>query len=647
MSDALMASLVEPCELSPAALPWPASWTVRREPCLAMSAAERCEALQALGGEQPHYWVLHQGPVAPGAERQSLVNLDSALALSSALQQQFASNDRPQLMIQRLPRLRAAGVLFSRHPRRPDLDHIVVEGAAADGEQQRLILHRDGLLAWAGDNSALLTGLTADFHRLAHQLMAHAEGAYAAEWVFDGEQLWVIQVMTVGTLPMPQEAWSRRAEGGISPQVISPLWYTLIGRWWKAGFWRPLGEQAGWQALHNIEPYRRQHSHLYGNSVFIRALQDWRGVARSGRALPPAWRRPELPVSALPGRWQRVRWWLRARWLHYQLLAVQRRPPSDRWLQLMRLDRIGERLAHLAGQLRCIWLPELPSTHFASLTPAALWRDLAALAEGELSADELLGRHGQLAAGLDPVWPRWAEQGADLNQLFAHLPELSPARRMALRSLTESSEPLLRMQQQLDHTEQQLAAMLRSVLQEMADWLHQKARLKHPDDIFFVYFDELWQLWREAPPANLLARLAERKVRYLTDGHSGPPDWIIDQIGYGTRAFGRETRQPLLRGYPLVPGQVSGRLRRIDSGWQLNQLQPGDLVVLDQCAAGWLPWLSLAGGLLLAHRDPQDPAVALARALSIPTVWGVDDAMHSVVEGDLLTLDADQGWVGG
>ena len=117
-------------------------------------------------------------------------------------------------------------------------------------------------------------------------------------------------------------------------------------------------------------------------------------------------------------------------------------------------------------------------------------------------------------------------------------------------------------------------------------------------------------------------------MRYLTDGHSGPPDWIIDQVGYGTSAFARENRQPLLRGYPLVAGAARGTVRRLGSGWQLNQVCPGDILVLDQSDAGWLPWLCLAGALVLTHRDPCDPAVALARQLQIPTIWGVDDAMH-------------------
>src|SRR5690554_7098282 len=114
--------------------------------------------------------------------------------------------------------------------------------------------------------------------------------------MWDGTQLWVIQVLSIGSLPVPQEAWTRHSPA-IGVQVISPLWYTLFGRWLKAGFWRPLGVRAGWTGLANIEPFRRQHSHLYLNSQFVAALQGWRGRSRLDAGLPPAWRVANLPTG--------------------------------------------------------------------------------------------------------------------------------------------------------------------------------------------------------------------------------------------------------------------------------------------------------------------------------------------------------------
>src|SRR5690606_23604184 len=177
----------------------------------------------------------------------------------------------------------------------------------------------------------------------------------------------------------------------------------------------------------------------------------------------------------------------------------------------------------------------------------------------------------------------------------------------------------------------------------MAQQLSARGDLHHPDDICFLYFDELWQCWRGEARAGLRDKLAERKVRYLTDAHSGAPDWIIDQVGYGNSAFASENRQPLLRGYGVVAGEVRGTVRRLVSGWQLNQLEPGDIVVLNRCEPGWLPWLTLAGALVMTHRDERDPALALARALQIPSIWGVSDALHSVVDGDVMVVDGAHG----
>jgi rifampicin phosphotransferase len=629
--------------LPPAAdgLPRPPSWRIDAAAFRALPLADQCEQLSQLAGSAEGYWVLHQGAMAPGSQRQLLTNLDSVVALMAALSQRFAESGAPDaLTVQRLPPQRAAGVLFSRHPRRPDLDHIVVEVAGGGPDIERVILHADGHLAWSSGDPAALASLLPAFQDLALRLGRANTVPLAAEWVWDGEQLWVVQMMTIGTLPVPTEAWTRRSPAAGGTQVITPLWYTLFGRWLKSGFWRPLGHRAGWTSLANIEPFRRQHSHLYLNSQFVGALQRWRGYWRGSEDLPPGWRLPGLPLAPPVGALGR--WWfaLRLYRLRRGLARLSAVSAKDPWLLLMALDQVGEKLAGLYGQLHLLWLPEQQSRLAPGLSQRQAAR-IRALGRGELlSVDQSVD-----AAGLDPVWPRWREGGTDQQALIGQLALVPAARKAAMEAVTEDRSSLGRLCTELEDVILLLTAQLREVLRSMAVRLHQQGILKHPDDVFFLYFDELWQCWRNAPRSGLGERLAERKVRYLTDGHSGPPDWIIDQVGYGISAFASENRQPLLRGYGLVAGQVRATVRRIGSGWQLNQLQSGDIVVLDHCEPGWLPWLCLAGGLVLAHRNPLDPAVALARALSIPTVWGVDDAMHSVVDGDVMDLDGDQGEV--
>lgn len=644
----------------------PPSWQVCRDQFIALDVPERTALLAELEQGQAGYWVLHQGAMAAGSQRQLLANLDSAVSLQAALAQHFNQPAAPAcLVIQRLPPQRGAGVLFGRHPRRPDLDHIVVElsvelsveQAAGAGEESsavgRLILHADGQLAWsnAGANAspseadhveqALITALA----ELADSLKRSYDQPSAVEWVWDGAVLWVIQVLSIGSLPRPQEAWTRHSPA-IGVQVISPLWYTLFGRWLKSGFWRPLGARAGWTELGNIEPFRRQHSHLYLNSQFIVALQGWRGNARLEADLPPAWRVQDLPaaapVSTLKQQWLRWRLaWLKRRLRRQTKASVKH---TDLWLQLMALDQLGERFAALYGQVHLLLLPE--QVDFEPGLTTGQCQQLAALATDKKAgqATELAKQFADLAPGHDPAWPRWSESPADMQQLLELWQALPDDRRERIAALQADSHPLALLRAEVDELLAQIGSALRQLLRQMAVQLHAKGRLNHPDDIFFLYFDELWQCWRgETTRAGLATKLAERKVRYLTDGHSGPPDWVIDQVGYGTSAFAQKNRQPLLRGYPLVEGNFTAAVRRLESGWQLNQIKAGDILILDRCDPGWLPWLCVAGAVVLTHRDQQDPAVALARQLQIPAIWGVDDAMHSVVDGDVMTVEGGQG----
>jgi rifampicin phosphotransferase len=633
--------MIEAMSVPEDGLPWPPMWRIQRDQFVAVEPDAQIEALIQLAGDQPGYWVLHQGAMAPGSQRQLLANLDSAVSLRTALNQHFLGGSAlPALMVQRLPTQKAAGILFSRHPQRPDLDHIVIEGGGADEPVSRLILHRDGALAWRSDDSASLVEAMAALHDLATLLAQHYASPMAAEWVWDGDRLWVIQVMTIGSLPMPQEAWTKRSAASGGAQAISPLWYTLWARWLKAGFWRPLGVRAGWQNLSNIEPFRRQHSHLYLNSQFPRALQRWRRRRRRSDDVPPAWRESATAYSEGVSLLQRQWLTLRLALLERQLKRQQIRAPADLWLALMACDGLGEKLAALHGQLNMIWLPEWHCPEPAGLSASQV--DALQALVGQKGA---LTHSSMAAPGLDPAWPRWSEQPPDVGALRTQLLQLPEARRRRISTLEGSGLPLMALRARLDDAVALLATRIRGIVQQMAGVLYQKRILKHPDDVFFLYFDELWQCWRGQPANRLAERLAERKVRYLTDAHSGPPDWIIDQVGYGTSTFARENRQPLLQGKSLVGGQAQGPARRLGSGWQLNQVQAGDILILDRCDPGWLPWLCLAGGVLLAHQDPLDPAASLVHALGIPAVWGVDDAMHSVVDGDMLNLDGDQGVV--
>ncbi len=638
-------------------LPIPPSWRIDRSVVADSSAASLTHQLRALPRmfTDDRYWVLQQGPMNADSRRESLLNLDSDESLAAALRSIFDREPGPDhVVIQALPRQQAAGVLFTRHPLRQDLPHMVVEGVVeGSNERQRLIFDDSGRLVHASQAVVPLSQQVdeSQLRRLHTTLKQNFDRPQAGEWVFDGEQLWLLQTLPVGSLPEPKEAWTRRAGVGLFNQVETPLWYTLAGRWLKAAFWEPLVEQAGWSRLAKVEPYRRQHSHIYTNCAFFRELQQQhKGAARF---VPPAWQQLEIHDEATPVRLRSrladtVTQW-RHRWTLTQLsldIRHWKEPDVTRealWRAFMRLDAMGEALSRVDGELAYLTLADALPRYEAPLplallvTPAEL-QAVEALARGDLEAV----RETSLRPGADPVHAPLNEgpaQAATLNGL--QQPGIVSDGQLAQPS--EQDANALRMARTARGLRFAIGNRLRRLLRSMGAIVVEQGTLQHPDDIYFLYFDELWQLWmgQKLPASAGREVIGDRKLRYLDDGLQGAPDWKMDQVGYG---FGGGQRlSPLLRGLPLVDGSAEGPIRRVCSAWCLNKILPGDIVVVDQVEPAWLPWLVQAAGLVIAEQDPANAAASLAVTYGIPAIWSASDVMHSVQDNLQATLDATQG----
>ena len=638
-------------------LPIPPSWRISRQVITGNSVQWLTQQLATLAHmfSGDRYWVLQQGPMNPESRRESLLNLDSDEALAAALQRIFQRAPGPDhVVIQALPKQHAAGVLFTRHPLRQDLPHMVVEGVVGgNSERQRLIFDENDRLVYAPEAQLPLNQQVGEalFCRLHRQLKDNFKHPQAGEWVFDGEQLWLLQTLPVGSLSVPKEAWARRAGVGLFNQVETPLWYTLAGRWLKAGFWEPLVESAGWKGLAKVEPYRRQHSHIYTNCAFFRELQ--REHPGAARFVPPAWQSLECDPASAPQTVgssfsKSINQW-RQSWILLQLsLNVQKwkQPEVTReglWRAFMRLDAMGESLSRVEGELAYLRLADALVDYRAPLpltllvTPTEL-RALQSLVAGEVDSV----RDTALRPGVDPVHAPLNEGPAQASTLN-RLQQPGIVSDAPLAQLSDADEQAFKMARTARGLRFAIGNRLRQLLRSMAAIAVEQGTLQHLDDIYFLYFDELWQLWMgSALPASAnKAVIGDRKLRYLDDGLQGAPDWKMDQVGYG---FGGGQRlSPLLRGLTLVPGSAEGAIRRVCSAWCLNKVQPGDIVVVDEVDPAWLPWLVQAAGLVIAQQDPANGAASLAVTYGIPAIWGASDVMHSVQDALQGTLDATHG----
>lgn len=626
-------------------LPIPPSWRLHREDVLEVTSDDLVQKLRALPRmfDEERYWVLQQGPMNPGSCRESLLNLDSDSALASALQAIFRREQPPEhVIIQALPHQRAAGVLFTRHPLRQDLPHMVVEGVAdGNSERQRIIFDEQGRLVHASHQEKSLADAVGhqQILKLHQALKENFDRPQAGEWVYDGDRIWLLQTLPVGSLPAPREAWTRRAGTGLFVQAETPLWYTLAARWFKSSFWEPLVAKQGWERLHKVEPYRRQHSHIYTNCAYFLALQDKHPGAF--RHVPPAWQQLQpAETHEAYGGLQHTLDSLNLALIRREIQHWQSPHATQEalWHSFMQLDALGERLSKIEGRLSYLVVPDLlaaeqvplPLQALTSHAELALIEDLAAGQPPRLD-------RCSLRPGSDPVHAGLSEKPAQAGSLRPWQRE-----RRVLASSREVAKPLelLRRARSLRIA---LGNRFRRLLRDMGALVVNDGLLQHPDDIYFLYFDELWQLWMglRLPASASHDTIADRKLRYLDDSLQGAPDWKMDQIGYG---FGGGQRiSPLLRGQTLVAGEVTGTIRRVCSAWMLNRVTPGDIVVVDQVDPAWLPWLLQAGGIVISEQDPANAAASLAMEYGIPAMWAASDVMHGVQDECLAVLNAGLG----
>ncbi len=601
----------------------PASWQIARE-----QLTERDVLLNQLNqytvdSPEGHYWVLLQGRMNEKSQRQSLLNLDSATALVAALDAYFQQSDHKQATIMLLPGWQATGMLFTRHPLRRDLHHWVVEGVNGErADTQRLIFSPEGRLVFAADNSRpLLDVVPKDaFLELVDRTKKMNDAPQAVEWVFDGRKLWVLQTLTIGSLPAPQDAWTCRANDGFWYQAITPLWYTLEGRWLKNRFWEPMVRRHKLSQLHKVEPYKRQYSHIYRNAQFLQQLPQF------SEDIPPGWSANNVnQQSPLMLGWQQLQ--IAGRTRKFKKRFDKAIKEKGAWPRFKQLDLLGEELAEI----------------IAPLYYAPTYSAPAQCIPDSVKEWFTTGDSDALRVGVDPVHRLLASSPPEKNSLPI-LAEILPESR--LTQLFPAAEN--RTDKQLnDATKLRngLALHIQTTLNEIANNLISNKLLTQPDDIYFCYYDELWLLCekQQVPPSLSLEKLNQRKVRYLEDAHRGAPHWQLDGLGFG---FSQDNQpHELLLGKTAVSGCAEGRIKRLVSGWTLNQIQPGDILVMHRCDPHWLPWLTQAAALVISADNEQDHAIRLAKALDIPCIYALSDAVHCLTDGQTVSLDADKGEV--
>jgi pyruvate,water dikinase len=101
----------------------------------------------------------------------------------------------------------------------------------------------------------------------------------------------------------------------------------------------------------------------------------------------------------------------------------------------------------------------------------------------------------------------------------------------------------------------------------------------------------------------------------------------------------------VLRGLPASAGVVEGPARVLLREDEMDDLQPGEILVVHTTDVGWTPLFLVAAGVVTELGGPLSHAAVVAREFGVPSVVNVAGATHAIRTGDVLRVDGDRGMV--
>ena len=118
---------------------------------------------------------------------------------------------------------------------------------------------------------------------------------------------------------------------------------------------------------------------------------------------------------------------------------------------------------------------------------------------------------------------------------------------------------------------------------------------------------------------------------------SRKPLGMIDEYRLGARG------KPLVSGRAVGGKIVTGRARVISDVSELNQFQPGEVLVADTTMPDWGTVMKIAAAVVTNRGGRTCHAAIVAREMGIPAVVGCDHATTSIHTGDEITVSCAEG----
>lgn len=224
---------------------------------------------------------------------------------------------------------------------------------------------------------------------------------------------------------------------------------------------------------------------------------------------------------------------------------------------------------------------------------------------------------------------------------------LRPPRRWIFKALLEQAQRYIAMR---EYTKASLIMGIAQIKREyhtLSRRFAVEGIITEPGDMFFLTIDEVRALARggsEGP--DIEERVSRRREEYERNRNVVLPEYSRGRpaplTGSELEAAGDVT---VLKGIAVSPGRVTGRARVITDPRKNSDIKPGEILVAPVTDAAWTPLFVTAGAIVVDVGGPLSHGSIVAREYGIPGVLNVGRGTRVIRNGQMITVDGDQGSV--
>jgi phosphohistidine swiveling domain-containing protein len=243
------------------------------------------------------------------------------------------------------------------------------------------------------------------------------------------------------------------------------------------------------------------------------------------------------------------------------------------------------------------------------------------------------------------------------GEMVKLVPKLNIVQQTILRHLVARAQRSARLRERMRAWVTRVLGMLREAALDAdrrllrrdpdldADWrtlVESGSALANVRSVFFLSIDEVVEALR-ASAVDLAPLVRSRRAELARD--RARPDPPTTFVGTPPPVVLPPLGGEVLRGLAASPGVVEGLARVLMREEQMDDLQPGEILVVHTTDVGWTPLFLVAAGVVTELGGPLSHAAVVAREYGVPSAVNVAGATHAIRSGDMLRVDGDRGTV--